>query len=81
MNIVEMMMTIKQLLTDYENFKLLTTEDSSCSDQCIDAYLEQNNINLLEKHLTEFSEWLDDNHTSFKIPDMILQDYIQTSKL
>jgi len=74
------MNNIKEILTDYENFKLLTTEDSSCSDQCVDAYLEQNNINLLENIVTEFNEWLDDNHTSFKIPDMILQDYIKTSK-
>ena len=42
---------------------------------------KENNINLLEKHLTEFNQWLDDNHTSFVIPDMILQDYIQTSKI
>ena len=36
--------TIKDILTDYENFKLLTSEDFSCSDECIDDYLEKNNI-------------------------------------
>lgn len=29
------------------------------------------------EQLTAFNEWLDDNHHSFKIPDMILQDYIR----
>jgi len=27
--------------------------------------------------LTAFNEWIDENHHSFKIPDMILQDYIR----
>lgn len=26
--------------------------------------------------LSAFNEWLNDNHRSFRIPDMIIQDYI-----
>ncbi len=47
-----------------------------------DSEAVQQVLNLLDvvwrsEQLTAFNEWLDDNHHSFKIPDIVIQDYIQ----
>jgi hypothetical protein len=32
---------------------------------------------MLENKITKFNQWLADNHSSFEIPDRIIQDYLK----
>lgn len=39
--------------------------------------IQKHNIESLSEQLHAFNAWLNDSHHSFKIPDMILEDYIR----
>jgi uncharacterized transporter YbjL len=47
--------------------------DSEAVQQVLDLFA----VVGRSEQLTAFNEWLGDNHQSFKIPDMVVQDYIR----
>jgi uncharacterized transporter YbjL len=61
---------IREILWDFVAGEVT---DSEAVQQVLDLFA----VVGRSEQLTAFNEWLGDNHQSFKIPDMIVQDYIR----
>ena len=71
---------------DIKNSKEILDDYTGCFDVCLKRGCEQcSYIMAMEEYAQQrvnnqviaLNKWLDENHTSFKIPDIILQDYIK----
>ena len=60
----------------YPDNKIYTQEYTQWLERQVRA-LRHSGVVGRSEQLTAFNEWLDDNHHSFKIPDMILDEYIR----